>query len=91
MPTPIFPLLNASLESKANNTMTRQRLLLLSVSAGAGHVRAAEAIRAYAEQRGDDLEVRHIDVMDFVRRPALPASTPAYYLKLVSSAPALWG
>ncbi len=70
--------------------MTKQRLLLLSVSAGAGHVRAAEAIRVHAEQRGDDLTVRHLDVMDFVPKGFRTLYTD-YYLKLVSTAPALWG
>lgn len=68
--------------------MTR-KILLLSVSAGAGHVRAAEAIRA-AAQGAEALEVRHLDVMDYV--PAgfrkLYADT---YLKLVAKLPAVWG
>jgi processive 1,2-diacylglycerol beta-glucosyltransferase len=70
--------------------MTTKRLLLLSVSAGAGHVRAAEAIRACAESRNDGLCVRHIDVMDFVPTGFRKLYTD-YYLKLVSMAPALWG
>ena len=49
---------------------------------------AAEAIRVHAEQRGDDLTVRHIDVMDFVPKGFRTLYTD-YYLKLVSTAPAL--
>ncbi len=41
-----------------------RRLLLLSVSVGAGHVRAAQAIEAAAREAG--LEVEHLDVMDHV-------------------------
>ena len=64
------------------------RILVLSVSAGAGHVRAAQAMVAVAEQF-PNLEVQHIDVLDHV-----PASFRAlyseFYLKLVERAPRLW-
>lgn len=70
-------------------TMTTKRLLLLSVSAGAGHMRAAEAIRNCARRREPGLEARHIDVMDFV--PATFRKLYSdFYLKLVSKAPVLW-
>jgi len=69
--------------------MTTKRLLLLSVSAGAGHMRAAEAIRNCARRREPGLEARHIDVMDFV--PATFRKLYSdFYLKLVSKAPVLW-
>ena len=40
-----------------------KKILLLSVSAGAGHMRAAEALRSHA---GDGVTARHLDVMEFV-------------------------
>lgn len=46
--------------------MTQKKILLLSVSAGAGHMRAAEAIRSYASQSDTGVSATHIDVMDFV-------------------------
>lgn len=67
--------------------ITRRRLLLLSVSAGAGHGRAAEALRAYAE--ADGIECRHLDVMDYVPK-AFRALYTEYYLRLVEKFPALW-
>ncbi|MBS1196342.1 MAG: galactosyldiacylglycerol synthase [Proteobacteria bacterium] len=70
--------------------MTAKRLLLLSVSAGAGHMRAAEAIRAHAENLGAGLCARHIDVMDFVPSGFRKLYTD-FYIKLVNKAPALWG
>ncbi|MDR5795426.1 glycosyltransferase [Caballeronia sp. LZ008] len=65
------------------------KVLVLSVSAGAGHVRAAEALCAYAKTHPASVEAVHLDVMDFV-----PASFKAlyaeFYIKLVARQPALW-
>lgn len=64
------------------------RIAILSVSAGAGHVRAAEAIRVAAVARGH--EAVHLDVMELVPRlfRKLYAET---YLSVVERHPALWG
>ena len=66
---------------------TRRRVLLLSVSAGAGHVRAAEALRVAAEAQG--LVAQHLDVMDFVSS-AFRVLYTDFYLKLVEHHPAVW-
>jgi len=68
-----------------------KKILLLSVSAGAGHVRAAEALRAWgAEAFAGRVEMRHLDVMDFV-----PASFRKIYadgyIKVVQHLPKMWG
>lgn len=59
------------------------------MSAGAGHVRAAQALCASASTHPANVEAVHLDVMDFV-----PASFKAlyadFYIKLVSRQPALW-
>ena len=65
-----------------------RRILLLSVSAGAGHVRAAEALRAAALERAD-VEALHLDVMDHVPA-AFRALYTDLYLKLVEHSPATW-
>jgi processive 1,2-diacylglycerol beta-glucosyltransferase len=70
--------------------MTQKKLLLLSVSAGAGHARAAEAIRSHAQLHHADIEARHIDVMDFVSSAFRTLYTD-FYIKLVNKAPAVWG
>jgi processive 1,2-diacylglycerol beta-glucosyltransferase len=70
--------------------MTQKKLLLLSVSAGAGHMRAAEAIRAHADLHHADVDAVHLDVMDFVSS-AFRKLYAQYYIKLVNKAPALWG
>jgi processive 1,2-diacylglycerol beta-glucosyltransferase len=67
--------------------LSRKRVLLLSVSAGAGHVRAAEALRVAAETGG--IVAKHLDVMDFVS-PAFRALYTDFYIKLVEHHPALW-
>jgi len=65
-----------------------RRLLLLSVSAGAGHVRAAEALRVAATGMAG-IEALHLDVMDHVS-PAFRALYTDLYLKLVEHSPATW-
>lgn len=64
-----------------------KRLLLLSVSAGAGHVRAAEALRVAAGDAGH--VAQHLDVMDFVSS-AFRALYTDFYLKLVEHSPTAW-
>jgi processive 1,2-diacylglycerol beta-glucosyltransferase len=69
--------------------MKRCKLAVLSVSAGAGHVRAAQALCAQAQLSYPEWEVTHIDVMDLVPRTfrALYAES---YIKLVERAPLFW-
>ena len=64
------------------------KLAILSVSAGAGHVRCAQALQEAAEARG--LEVRHVDVMELVPRVFRKLYAEAF-LTLVNRNPALWG
>ncbi|MES3020312.1 MAG: glycosyltransferase [Pseudomonadota bacterium] len=70
--------------------MTQKKILLLSVSAGAGHMRAAEAIRAAADASGGTVLATHLDVMDYVTAGFRKLYTD-FYIKLVNKAPALWG
>lgn len=67
--------------------MKPKKILLLSVSAGAGHTRAAEAIRAHA---GDGVQATHLDVMDYVSTGFRKLYTD-FYIALVNRMPALWG
>lgn len=65
-----------------------RRLLLLSVSAGAGHVRAAQALEAAARARGD-IEPVHLDVLDLV--PSwFRKAYGQWYLELIERHPQLW-
>jgi processive 1,2-diacylglycerol beta-glucosyltransferase len=71
----------------------KRRILILSVSAGAGHVRAAQALEAAVAtlaEDGREVEARHLDVMDYV-----PSSFRRiyadFYLRLITRHPQLWG
>ena len=66
------------------------RLLILSVSAGSGHVRAAEAICAQAALDMPLLEVRHQDLMQMVPRVFRKIYTD-FYIALASRLPEAWG
>jgi processive 1,2-diacylglycerol beta-glucosyltransferase len=68
----------------------KKRILVLSVSAGAGHIRAAEAIRAYACASGAGVTAMHLDVMDHVPAGFRKIYTD-FYITLISKYPALWG
>lgn len=65
------------------------RVLVLSVSAGAGHVRAAQAICAAAETAVPGVQAVHVDVMDHVASGFRTLYSESY-IKLVERAPLLW-
>lgn len=76
--------------SPAVHAFPAKRILILSVSAGAGHVRAAEAIRTCADEHGDNVQALHIDVMDHVPSAFRTLYTDCY-IALVNRHPAVWG
>ena len=67
----------------------RHKILLISVSAGAGHVRAAEALERTAQLSFPDLEIEHIDMMDYVSRPMKTAIVDSYQI-MAKQLPELW-
>lgn len=70
--------------------MKSRKIALFSVSAGAGHVRAAQALQAAAEKWFPEVETVHVDVMDLV--PKLFRTVYAdTYLRIVERHPAVWG
>ena len=70
--------------------MSARRVLILSVSAGVGHVRAAEALAAYAQQEFPDVETLHLDIMDCASTAFRKLYTDAY-INLVNKYPQVWG
>ncbi|MBS1186807.1 MAG: galactosyldiacylglycerol synthase [Burkholderiaceae bacterium] len=70
--------------------MTQRKILLLSVSAGAGHTRAAEALRAIVCTKNCGVTATHLDVMHYVTR-SLHRLYVDFYIFLVQRAPGLWG
>jgi processive 1,2-diacylglycerol beta-glucosyltransferase len=66
-----------------------RKILLLSVSAGAGHVRAAEALYCCAQVQFPDIETLHIDAMQHAT-PAFRKIYTNWYVKLVNTSPTAW-
>jgi len=67
-----------------------QKIAILSVSAGAGHVRAAQALQAAVETWYPGVEAVHVDLMELVPKlfKTIYADT---YIKVVERHPAFWG
>ena len=70
--------------------MPQQKILFLSVSAGAGHMRAAEALHLTAQASLPQVQTMHLDAMDFVPSTFRKLYTD-FYITLVNSYPTLWG
>jgi len=70
--------------------MSRQkRVLLLSLKAGAGHIRAAEAIREAIDERNENCVVRHIECLEYMTA-FFRFSFSGIYSTMLRSAPSLW-
>ena len=66
------------------------RVLVLSASAGAGHVRAAQAVEKAWRQSGAAREVRHVDALEFTNTIFRTLYSKAY-VDMASNAPGLFG
>ncbi len=64
-------------------------ILLLSASTGSGHTRAAEALTETAKADYPDLNVVHIDVLDYVSSPVKKAIFHSYDV-MIKQIPELW-
>ena len=69
--------------------MAGKKILILSVSAGTGHMRAAEALREAACGLDDDVVAEHVDVMDFATR-LFKSLYADLYAPIVKHSPLLW-
>jgi len=70
--------------------MKKQTVVVLSVSVGAGHLRAAEALKVTVEKLYNDIKVIHLDVMDLVPAQFRKLYVDTY-LNIVQHHPSLWG
>jgi processive 1,2-diacylglycerol beta-glucosyltransferase len=66
------------------------RVLILSASAGAGHVRAAEALRLAFIKLNAAQEIRHVDTLDYTNKVFRHFYSQTY-LEMVNSAPEMLG
>ena len=68
-----------------------KKILLLSASAGAGHVRAAQALeKAFKETLAGDIEVNHFDVLNYTNKVFRHLYSKAY-IDLVNKMPEVPG
>ncbi len=68
----------------------RRKVLVLSASVGAGHIRAAQALEKAFRQAGAANEVRHIDTLDYTNK-LFRRLYGRLYLDLVNKAPEILG
>src|SRR5262249_52942906 len=66
------------------------RVLILSASVGAGHLRAAEAVEAALRETVPDATVRNLDVLEMTNR-VFQRFYGRFYLDLVNKAPHVLG
>ena len=69
--------------------MSQKHIVVLSVSAGAGHVRAAQALCETAKRSFGNLRLTHLDVMELVSSNFRKFYADSY-IKLVDKAPLVW-
>jgi processive 1,2-diacylglycerol beta-glucosyltransferase len=67
-----------------------KKILILSASVGAGHLRAAEALEKTFKLYGDNLEVRNIDVLNYTN-PLFRRLYGKAYLDMVNNMPEVLG
>ena len=70
--------------------MAQKKILLISVSAGSGHVRAAQAIEKTAKAKFPEMDITHIDMMDYVSLPLKKTVINSYNI-LAQQLPGVWG
>ncbi|WP_251861581.1 glycosyltransferase [Clostridium sp. Marseille-Q2269] len=66
------------------------KILLLSVSAGGGHVHAAEALKSYIKSNNNKAEVTIIDTLKYIN-PLIDKVVIGSYLKTLKITPSLYG
>ena len=67
-----------------------KRILIVSVKAGAGHMRAAQAVEAAFREAHPEAEVRNIEALEFTNK-AFQKSFTGVYNKLANDLPSIWG
>ena len=68
----------------------RKKVLILSVKAGAGHIRAAAAMEQVLKETHPEVETHNVEALEYTN-PAFQASFTSAYNKLASDLPSVWG
>ena len=66
------------------------KVLILSVKAGAGHLRAAQAVEEALKTYHPEVEVRHEDSLEYTNAPFRKTFTDGYNM-LAKNLPSIWG
>lgn len=69
---------------------TKKKILIISISAGAGHIMAGKALEETAKKSFKNLDVQHIDIADFMPKAIRAISVNSYEL-MAKKIPELWG
>ena len=67
-----------------------KRVLIISIKAGAGHLRAAQALEEVFAEKHPKREVRHIEALSYTNKTFQKSFTAAYE-KLAKDLPSVWG
>jgi processive 1,2-diacylglycerol beta-glucosyltransferase len=86
----IFGIRHVRKTSVGGSTLMFNKVLILSTSAGAGHVRAAEAIQKAFTELGAAREVLHVDALDYTNKVFRALYSKAY-LDMVNRMPEAMG
>jgi processive 1,2-diacylglycerol beta-glucosyltransferase len=78
------------LESQVGTKTNFNKVLILSASAGAGHIRAAQAIERAMNETNTAKEVRHIDTLEYTNKIFRTLYSKAY-IDMVNKAPEVLG
>jgi processive 1,2-diacylglycerol beta-glucosyltransferase len=70
--------------------MDKMKALILSISAGAGHVQAAEAIKKYIMLNNPNSEVKILDTLKYIN-PIIDKVVIGSYLTTIKTTPSLFG
>lgn len=66
-----------------------EKLLILSTSAGAGHIHAAKALESAIRGRNAARDLRHVDTLDYTNK-LFQAIFRKLYIEIVQAAPDVW-
>jgi len=75
---------------KKRTKKSAKRMLILSVKAGAGHLRAAQALAEACEKNHPEIEVRHINALEHTNAVFRNAFSEGYEI-LTRNLPSVWG
>ena len=79
-----------TMQRKEEAPKSGPKILIVSASVGAGHVRAAEAVKKAIEASGFDGVVKHWDILNLMPRPFTKGYREGYF-KMLAVAPQFYG